>query len=229
MKLPSRITILLGLLACGWCGQTLLIHRLEAAGPLPVVSLVRGLSEFPLELGPWECSEKATSDAPATYGDDHVWRAYRHGETGQTLRLWIVYSARGEDRGHHPDICMAVAGQAEDRQVRQTLPLPGRGEPAQQYRFTSRAGSQWVFYWYYTLQARRDEGVSQLERFYRRMRYRPSSVTAEVFAPEHASDAATTAREFVRLADAALREQLPIGAVRGSRRSPVTVVDARRG
>ena len=229
MRLPLRMTILLGILACGWCGLALLTHRLEAAGPLPTVSLVRELSEFPLELGPWECDQQAVHDTPAAYGDDRLWRTYRHRETEQTLRLWIVYSARGEDRGHHPDICMAVAGQVEDEQVRQTLPLPGEGEPAQQYRFGSSAGSQWVFYWYYTLAPRREEGVGALERFYRRMHFRPSSVTVEIFAAEHKAGAGSAAGQFAQLADGALREGLPEGAVRGSRRTPVVVVDALRG
>jgi hypothetical protein len=158
------------------------------------------------------------------FGDQYVRRVYHHKQRRQSVSLWIVYSRAGEDRGHHPEVCMRVAGLPEDPTERGTFDVPGHRVPVQQYRFGMPGARQWVFYWYYTMPPPRGPEVTELQRFYQRLHRRPSSVTLEVFAPETSSDDGEYARQFVKLVDAAMQAHLGPTAVRGSQRLPVTVL-----
>jgi hypothetical protein len=212
------------LLAGGWFGQ----HRLEsyvtAPGPLPEVPLTKALADLPLQLGEWEGTEREITDEKLLYADQHLQRTYGHPGRRQILSVWLVYSREGEDRGHHPEVCMAVAGKPEDVSGRAEIALPGHPAPVQQYLFGARGDQQWVYYWHYTLLPPKGEELSELQRFYQRLHRRPSSMTLEVFAPEMAEGDGDAAREFVALLDAAIQEHLGGTSVRGSRRTPVTVI-----
>jgi hypothetical protein len=137
----------------------------------------------------------------------------------------MVYSRSGVDRNHHPEVCMAVTGKPEDKTARQTCPVDGPGDPVQQYRFGRAGDRQWVFYWHYTIMPPPNESLTAVQRLYQRLRRRPSSVSIEVFAPENSAEDAESAREFVRLVDAAVRDVVGPTAVRSSQRLPVTLVD----
>ncbi len=224
MKLRSRWTLICVLLGSGWLGQLALRQHVAAAGALPAQALVKPLAELPLVWPGWRGQDQRIDD-PQLFGDEHLRRRYRRGQTGPTVELWLVYSRAGADRGHHPEVCMAVAGQSEDLAGRASIPVPGHPAPVQQYRFGSPGRSQLVFYWYYTLLAPASEGVDAMQRLYQRLHGRPASVTVEVFMPEYTPDDREQAWEFVRGLDATLQAHLPTSAVRGSQRIPVTVVD----
>lgn len=212
------------LLALGWLGQSRLEGYVTAPGPLPEVPLTKALADLPLQLGEWEGLDREITDQKLLYADQHLQRVYVHPARRQMVSVWLVYSRTGEDRGHHPEVCMAVAGRPEDATGRAELPLPGHPAPVQQYRFGTQGNQQWVFYWHYTLLPAQAAQLSDLQRFYQRLHKRPASITLEVFAPESSDDDGQQAREFVALLDAAIQSHLGGTAVRGSRRTPVTVV-----
>lgn len=223
MRLWIRLLLATFILAIGLGAQAALEAHFTPIKDVAPGVLVRPLSEVPLALGSWR-GEELPVEEKLRIGDEHLRRTYRHAETGQVVSLWMVYSATGQDRGHHPEVCMAVAGQPEDQSARTTCPLPGQSAPAQQYKFGIGSHSQWVFYWHYTLPAAGEETWTSWQQLYRRLRQRPASVTLEVFAPCLIDEQAEAAREFVQLVDAAAQAQVGAQAVRSSERLPVTIV-----
>ncbi|MEX0715902.1 MAG: exosortase-associated EpsI family protein [Planctomycetaceae bacterium] len=222
-SLLIRATIVLLLFAGVGVGQWKLMAHLAEVEDVPPTPLVQPLATMPLELGPWQGEDREIEE-PLMIGDQRLSRKYVHAG-GQSLTLWMVYSGRGEDRDHHPEICMAVAGQPEDPSVRQTFAVPGDEHPVQQYRFGRTGNSQWVFYWHYTLPSITDgRELTPAQEWHRKLRRKTGSVTIEVFAPETAARDADGAREFVQQVDAAVRRILPEGSVRGSERKPVKYV-----
>lgn len=221
-----RILLAAVLLLGGWLGQTLLERHVTAAGPLPELPLAQPLAMLPLTLGDWHGQDRPIDDPKLLIGDERLSRTYTHQARGQQVSLWIVYSKEGEDRGHHPEVCMAVAGRAEDTTERAELPVPGHPAPVQQYRFGAPGEQTWVFYWHYTLLPEKAAALSDLQRFYQRLHKRPSSATLEVFSPENTPEDVEYAREFVALVDAAVQSQVGPTAVRGSQRKPVTIIRA---
>jgi|GEM_PF-420603 len=222
-RLGTRVAVLAGCLVAAIVGQEVLAGHLAAVAETPAVPLREPLASLPLTLGEWR-GQDMPIDEEHLYADDHLQRTYVHPGRRQAVSAWVVYSATGADRQHHPEVCMAVAGQPEDLKVRQTLDVPGHPAPIQQYRFGTTGRTQWVFYWHYTLPGEQTAAESALQKFYRRVRHKPSSVTLEVFAPATTDEDLEGAHEFVRLLDAAIQKSLGPGAIRGSQRVPVTVI-----
>jgi hypothetical protein len=214
----------MSLLTIALLGQWTLWNHLEAAGALPVGELQQSLERFPLELGAWSGVEVPIENADWLYADEHLQRRYQNRESGSEVQLWIAFSQTGKDRGHHPQICMAVAGQREDPTARKTLALPGDGEDAQQYRFGRLPKSEWVFYWHYTLLPDAPEAGDSLQRLYHRLRNRPASLTIEVFAPAVGPLDESNAQDFARKVDEAIRDFVGPDAVRGSHRAPIEII-----
>lgn len=221
----TRWVLILVALGGGGLGQFALWHHVAAAGPPPAETLLRPLAELPLVFPDWQGQAHPVDDPRLLAGDERLSRRYRRGPDGPAADVWLVYSQVGADRGHHPEVCMAVAGQTEDPAGRATVAVPGHPGPVQQYRFGAPGRSQLVYYWHYTLAAPPDAPADLLQRIYRRSRWRPASVTLEVFMQEQTPADAAWARELVRQLDAALQPHLPPGAVRASDRTPVTVIE----
>lgn len=224
MKTWIRWCALLPVLAATVVGQRAWQRHLEAAAPALPTSLLQPLAALPLTLGDWRGQNEVIADPRYLYADEHLQRIYVHLKTKQVVTVWGVFSSTGADRGHHPEVCLAVAGQAEDESVRTTLDVPGHVQPVQQYRFVAGGRGQGVCYWYYTLPAPRDERLDATQAAYRKLHVRPASLTLEVFAPENGPRDGEAAREFVQLLDAAVQPLVGPTAERGSRRLPVTVV-----
>lgn len=228
MVLLTRLIVLGVMLSSGLVTQLALRRHFEAPGPLPRMELAKPLADFPFALGDdWQGIDRPI-DEESRYADDHLERQFYHRKTGLNLALWMVYARNGLDRGHHPEVCMAVAGKPEDETARQTCPVDGPGDPVQQYRFGRGGDRQWVFYWHYTLEPPPNEDLTDLQRLYQRFRRRPSSLSIEVFAPENSDQDTEVAREFVRLVDHAVRDIVGPTALRGSERLPVTLVEPER-
>ncbi|MBX3414552.1 MAG: exosortase-associated EpsI family protein [Pirellulales bacterium] len=222
MKFGLRLIAVAVVVGACLLAHLLLVQYLKAPGELQTVMPARPLAELPMEIGGWVGEDVEVTDENQKFGEDYIQRAYRLGNIQGAL-VWIVYAADGEDRGHHPEICMAVAGRPENTSARTTLDVPGFPQPVQQYQFGTQQDSQWVFYWHYTLNPPPNEELDELQRTFQRMRKRPSSMTLEVFAPAGAD--VETLQQFVIDLDAAVQEILPPHAERGSRRSPVIRVD----
>ena len=228
MRLSTRVAIVLGILGAALAAQAGLYWHVQAAGPLPQMPPAQPLQEFPLDLGEWHGREAAVTDLRALYGDDHLNRKYGRADRQQTLWLWMVYSATGEDRGHHPEVCMRVAGKPELPGGRRALMLPGHDEPVQQFQFGRAEEGERLcgFYWYYTLWPPENDDITAWQRAYQRFQRRPSSLTIEVFTQAFTEEDIEFAQEFVSAVDGALQPYLPPGAVRGSKRLPVFVIQA---
>jgi hypothetical protein len=211
-------------LALALAGQSAWRRHVSAAATAPPVQLSQPLAALPLMLGQWVGQDEPILDPRHLYADQHLKRIYVNRKTQQVVSVWAAFSTVGSDRGHHPEACLAVAGQEEDRRVRTTLDLPGDGRPVQQYRFVAAGHAQWVFYWHYSLPRPTDDRVDFLQAAYRNVNTRTASVTLEVFTPEHGPQDVEGARDFVRLLDAAAQPIVGPGAERGSKRIPVTLV-----
>lgn len=219
-----RAGVALALLLGGWVSLRAFESHVQAPGPLPDVALAKVLADLPLQLGDWQGADRPIDDPKTLYADEHLQRVYVHSQTRQAVLVWGAYSKLGVDRGHHPEVCMAVAGRAEDPTQRAAFAAPGHAAPIQQYRFGVPGDRQWVFYWHYTLMPPKGAKITELQRFYQRLHRRPSSVTLEVFAPEATAADGPQAKEFALLLDAALQAHLGPTAIRGSHRMPVTVI-----
>jgi hypothetical protein len=225
MNLIVRTITVFLVLAAALAGQNCLQQYLAEAGAIPPLPLTKSLAELPWKLGKWRGEDLPIDDARQLYGDDYVQRTYWDTEGNQVLSIWIVYSRDGQDRGHHPEVCMGVAGKMEDVRVRQTVDVPGHEQPVQQYRFGQDGESVWVYYWHYTLPSPKSDELDAVQRAYQKLHVRPASMTLEVFAPERASTDVAGAQDFVRLVDAAIQDFVGPTAVRGSHRLPVTVIN----
>jgi exosortase/archaeosortase family protein len=221
-----RVAVVAGTVGIALAAKTALFQHLQAAGPLPSVHLTSPLQAFPFGLERWT-GQEAVTDPRFVYGDDHLSRVYQPGDHSQAFYLWMVYSATGEDRGHHPEVCMRAAGMPEDPRGRKSLPAPGHSQPIQEYRFGRAGEGEGLvgFYWYYTLEPPAAESASALQRAYQRCQRRPASLTIEVFTRVVAEQDVRVARDFVLAVDRAAQAFLPAGAVRGSRRLPVFLVN----
>jgi exosortase len=224
---PLHLLLMSLVLAAAVCAQFLLDRHLDAVVSQPSRPLKKPLAAFPRAIGPWQAQDMPIDEREAAVGDEALKRVYVDKSRRQRLTLWMVYSTVGADRSHHPEVCMAVAGQPEDRSARRSFAVPGHAEPIQQYRFGRTGRLMRVFYWYYTLPTGESDPLDGLQRRYRATHFRPSSVTLEVFAPENGCDEAA-AREFVTQVDAAIQAHVGKGAIRESRRIPVTVINEAR-
>ncbi len=226
MTMTIRVAVVAMSLGLLLAAKTALFGYLQAAGPLRPVALVRPLATFPWELGPWRGRDLATNPR-FLYGDDHLSRVYGRRDRQQTFQLWMAYSAVGEDRGHHPEVCMMAAGLAEDPAGRALVPAEGHAEPIQQFRFGRVEEGKAVcgLYWHYTLAPPADDRASAIQRAYQRFQRRPSSLTIEVFSRAVAEKDVALRGSSRCAVDRAVQSSLPPGAVRGSARLPVLLLN----
>lgn len=224
MKLTSRVSIITLILVACLVLQGVLLAHLRVAHKVQPGELARPIQEFPRELGSW-ISQDRPIDEKLLYADAHLQRTFFHPQRGQALLLWMVYSSVGEDRGHHPEVCFAVAGKPEDQSARKTFDVPGHDAPVQQFRFGYPGQYQLVYYWHYTLPSADVNDLDRWQQLYHRSRKRPASITIEVFAPQSSESDEESAQEFVKLVDAALQDFVGQDAQRGSRRLPVTILE----
>lgn len=226
MRFPTRIAILLGILATVACAQAA-VRAHMAASTLPEVRLGHKLAEFPDQIDDWSGRDTPVSDPSFLYADDHLHRVYGLPQTGQNLVLWMAYSTHAVDRQNNPEVCMTSHGHVEDVASRQLVRVAGRGEPIQVYRFIhpTSGSSEWVFYWHYTLAPlEKLRELTPLQRRYHLSRHQFSSVSIEVFVPQRSDADLPGAISFVTAVDEQLRQFLPSEAVRGSARLPIKPV-----
>ncbi|MCA9245655.1 MAG: exosortase-associated EpsI family protein [Planctomycetales bacterium] len=223
-RAPIRWLLVLSLLGCTLLAQWFIERHLAPASALPPGELAHPLAALPLAIDGWRGEDRQVLDERALYADQHLNRGYVNADGQQAALVWMAYSASGADRGHHPEVCMAVAGRPEDVSARREIEVPGHAAPIQQYRFGHEGDRQLVFYWYYTLPTDGAEKLDGFQRAFRRFRSRPASVTVEVFAPEIDQFSAAAAQRFVAALDKQIQTLVGPTAVRGSQRIPVTVI-----
>jgi hypothetical protein len=246
MSLSRRLMLVAGCLAVGVLGQLALGWHLSGASAGAYPDLARDLDALPTELtNPLEPRAADDSWAPATwYGADRsdrealkakidfadslCARNYRPGATGPPVSLYMVYSRAGEDRNHHPEICIReAAGAPEDLSARAIVYLDAaRQRPVQRFRF--RVGStqnMTVYYWHYTLDPVFPEGQTFLQVLHQKMSRSAPSVTVEVSTLAPPGELPAVEKDFLVAVDAVLqRDYLPPTARIGCDRLPIGVI-----
>jgi exosortase len=223
----------------GLFGGSLLFQRhLDAAGEQSYPQANGGFDTIPLKFAP------STQANPGWVGldlvqereevrkqllfrvDDLMYRGYQTTDQKSIASVYMVYSRTGEDRKHHPEVCIRdVSGAPEDPAFRTTVPLAAADRKAQRFRFLSTGNqSTIVYYWHYTLTP---EAVarSPFQAIHQQIGTAPPSVTVQVRAPYDERTAQAIERELLPQLDAAMtRTVLPENTAVGCNRLPVVFV-----
>ena len=78
-----------------------------------MIRLPQPLSSLPLTIGPWEATDVPISEGvqKIAMNDDFVNRRYRNRQTGETVNLYVAYTARPRTMlRHRPTVCYPSAG-----------------------------------------------------------------------------------------------------------------------
>lgn len=235
---PLRAAI--AALAVGVVAQFALAQHLKAAGELSFPTTLAPFDTLPLEFrNPetgailWEGEDfaeqrEATRVKLGFPVDDLLIRGYIN-PNKYLARAYMVYSRAGEDRKHHPEICVRdVSGAPEDLPFRKTVPLSADGtRQAARFRFITGVGqSVVVFYWHYTLTPNADPGRSKLQDLHQRIGVTAPSITVQVSMPgDNPKEIEAVEKQLLPLLDAAARDRiLPAGTEEGCNRLPMGLV-----
>lgn len=223
-------------LTFGAAGLVLLQFHLRQAGEMSFPTLQGPLQALPLAVTDPQTGQTVWqgTDVPATTDnlrqrlpfrvDDVLVRYYRH-DSGVTARLYVVYSRAGEDRQHHPEICIRdVQGAPEDVAFRRQIPLEATG-PATAARFRFWLTAQrplLVYYWHYTLEPTPSDGSSRLQQLHQRLGITAPSVTVQLSLSGDEATAITAAEQTLLPAlHAGMQQLLPATARCGCDRLPI--------
>lgn len=243
MSLKKRLLIACSCLALGVALQFALQLHLSSGVAAPFPKLKKPLSALPQKLSEIEFTEgeKGTvwigKDNPHQdhlrkelpfVADDLLSRYYMQPETGVILNLYMVHSRSGEDRKHHPEICIGdVMGAEEDVTSRQLIFLDRHKKRAvQRFRFRT-ARHEWttVYYWHYTFQPTETEGRSGLQKLHDMLSRQAPSITVQVSTTASANQLELVEKSFLVAIDTHLQQQhLPAGTRIGYNRLPVLLI-----
>jgi hypothetical protein len=224
------------LLAAGIVSQFALAAHLRPAGELSYPPLTGRFETLPLEVNDpatgqtaWrgvemkEATEATRAKLPFAV-DDLLIRAYKSAH-GDVVRLYMVHSRVGEDRKHHPEVCVRdVSGAPEDLAFRREIPLSGEGRSAQRFRFLTGPGrSMVVYYWHYTPAPNPIPGQTSLQRLHQQIGVTAPSVTVQLSAAgdDPRTIEAIEKRLLPALDQAAHERVLPPGTRTGCDRIPI--------
>lgn len=127
--------------------------------------------------------EETRAKLPFT-ADDLAYRAYASTDGRVGTRLYLVHSRAGEDRRHHPEVCIReVSGAPEVPNSRAEITLAGEGRVAQRFRYKVSGGQTVaVYYWHYTFQPS-TRLWSPFQQIHQGIGTEKPSVTAQLTAP----------------------------------------------
>jgi hypothetical protein len=158
--------------------------------------------------------------------DDLLIRVYGNGK-GAVVQVYMVHSRAGEDRKHHPEICIRdVSGAPEDARFREQIPLSGSGT-AQRFRFqTGATRSVVVYYWHYTPTPTAEAGQTRLQRLHQQIGVAAPSISVQVSVgtDDHNTLQAVEQQLLPALDLAAHQRLLPPGTLTGCNRIPIGLV-----
>lgn len=159
--------------------------------------------------------------------DDLSYRVYQTADGKIVASVYLVHSRVGEDRRHHPEICIRdVSGAPEVPGSRAQVPLASPERVAQRFRFQTGGGrSLAVYYWHYSLPPS-ERPWSPLQQIHQAVGANNPSVTVQLTtAGDNPRDLATVEQTLLPQLDAALAERvLPPAARPGCDRLPVVFV-----
>ncbi len=148
--------------------QFTLNRHLNQVDTLPTVTQF-SFKELPWQLGPWKGQPHPEADKMAQladFADALTMRAYFDNK-GHAATVYLVFSATGRDRLHHPEVCLRdAAGAVELKHDRLTVPLqPNTQRYAERFRYLhQRQERTVVYYWHYTFMSPIKEDQSLLQR-----------------------------------------------------------------
>ncbi len=226
-------------LGVGLAVQFALLGHLHAAGPSSFPDMKGPLAGVPeLFPGPRPGTTWASKDVDQLdkfreklpfQVDDLLYRDY----VGAGIpwgRVYMVYSKSGDDRKHHPEICIRDVSGAPERiadRARVQLVPGDDSRQAARFGFETRPGEVLtVYYWHYTLQPREDTLRTPLQRIHSRIGVPAPSLTVQVYThTPTAADRAAIEQGLLPALDRALVERVvPDGTDVGCHRLPVGLV-----
>lgn len=234
MSLTRRLIACAVLVGAGAAGHYALVAHLDAAARGAFAELRAGLASFPADLHAGDGSTWKGKEHPARkellkqvpFADQVLYRVYAPESGDGALLLYAAHSRTGEDRKHHPEVCLReAAGTPEDFSARKRVPLQKDGSAwAQRFRFRSEQGGYMnLYYWHYTL-PRLDAGAeSALQGLHRRLAFAAPSISFQATTYAAGEELERFEANVLPAIDAALRAAvLPEGCTVGSDRIPVT-------
>ena len=158
---------------------------------------------------------------------DLLLRRYRLSDSDIGLELYLVHSSEGEDRKHHPEICVRdVAGIPEDADGRRIIEME-KDRPAQRLVFRPNPNQPvTLYYWHYTFVPNNQPNQDGLQRLYQTFSRNLPSITALVATNCSADRLPMVEKQFLSKLDRMLRDhflpehtrigcdRLPIGLTR---------------
>jgi hypothetical protein len=242
MKLAGRFLVVSICLALGVIAQLGLLAHLGRAEAGSYPELRGNLDDFPRVLnvsmgktGPktvWQSIDRSDLSVLRArlpfVADGLVSRNYGSRSAGHPLYVYMVYSRLGEDRKHHPEICIReVTGAPEDLQARRRVLLDSEeSRPVQRFRFrTGTSEYTTVYYWHYTLDPELSDQQTFVQSLHLRLSRAAPSVTIQVSSLAGEAALEDVEKGFLPALDAVLREAyLPPTARMGCDRLPIALV-----
>lgn len=236
---PRRIGSTVAILGIGLLAQLALLGHMMFGPANTYASLREPFAEMPMVLASERVGTRPFVWSLQTIPDEKAIRtklpftpldlSYRRASSNEILAnadIYIVHSENGEDRKHHPEICVRDVLQVpEDVGARATLELnndPNR--PVQRFCF-QRGPSQTntFYYWHYTFTPIKQENQTWLQQLHQTFGRSPPSVTVLISTMAPREQWPTIERTLLPQIDAELRakhlpaevkmscERLPIG------------------
>jgi exosortase/archaeosortase family protein len=233
VSVAARLRPVLVCLAVVFVAQIVLKVHLNAAGPESFPAMRQPLADLPAQFGTaWHGADR--SDASEVRKqlpfepDDMVFRDYRLAGTNLVVQVYAVHSRIGEDRKHHPEICIReVTGAPEDLADRRMIALdPDEKRAVQRFVFrTTSVGRTTVYYWHYTFLAPTTNN-SFLQTLHQRLGEHPPSLTVQVLTTtDDPRELQAIEAGFLPALDEALAAQsLPPTALIDASRLPVALI-----
>jgi hypothetical protein len=247
MNLSRRMLIAAACLALGVAAEVALQWHLARAPESPYPTLRQELAACPLELATRTEAPSAGASAASEvwkgidlpgleelraslpfHADDLVLRAYREWPAGPLVNLYLVHSRIGDDRRHHPEVCIReVTGAPEDLDARALVYLDGEHQRAvQRFRFRTGTGqTTTVYYWHYTFEPAPQHGQSLVQFLHQRLSKPAPSLTVQVASAASPEELVVVEKSFLVAVDATLqKEHLPAGTRIGCDRQAVSLI-----
>ncbi|HZZ82816.1 MAG TPA: hypothetical protein VFE62_30230 [Gemmataceae bacterium] len=241
MTLTNRFVLICVILGAGVAAQTGLNWHIHGGSGLQYAELREPISALPMSLpslsekvserqsmhwiGKTNAHEEQIRKQLPFEPDDLVSRTYRR---GVDLNLYMVYSRLGDDRKHHPEVCIRdVTGAPEDLEARKILFIGGdEKHPVQRFRFrTSFSHYTTVYYWHFTFPRIPRAGESILQVLHQRGSQPAPSITVQISTLAELDQLEAIETDFLVSLDRSLwKSHLPEGTVMGCDRMPITLL-----
>jgi EpsI family protein len=223
---PTRVSLRWPLIIAGLLltlQLALQYHLSNGASPYQIDRL--SLDALPLQLGSWQGATHPESERitkQANFADATLLRTYSNA-TGQAVSIYLVFSATGRDRLHHPEICLRDAGGAAEWKPGQKLiALDDKRSIERLCYERQRHQRTTVYYWHYSMAPPRSQDQSLLQRLHWMQNDRFPSLTVQV--QTNTVDAASwqaIEQSLLPELDRWLLSQMPSGVQTGAHRLPI--------